>query len=104
MMGKVYFFVRKPKRKLSGESWIHFLDIEKNFPKTKFKTNLTRLRTVEVPRSIKGIAKLGTIRELFARQIFYRKLFSDNIWNVNNVGNMSQMKRFKNTIKRLIIS
>ena len=45
---------------------VNFLDIEKNFAKTKFQTSLIRFSTVGAPRILDGIAKLVTVWEPFA--------------------------------------
>ena len=66
-MRKIFFFGNITKTDVFLENRrLTFLDIEKNFAKTKFQTNLIRFRTVGGPRSLEGIVKLGTIREPFA--------------------------------------
>ena len=61
------FFCNKAKTKASLENRGHpFLYIEEKFAKTKFHTNLIGFLTVGVIRSLEGIARLDTIRELFS--------------------------------------
>ena len=69
------FFCNKTKTKAPFEnSENNFLDIEKNFTKTKFQTNLIWFRIPVAPRNLEGITKLDTILEQFVWQIldFYK--------------------------------
>ena len=84
--GKNLLLCKKPKRKLLRESRASFLDIEINFSNTKFWANLIWFRRAGVPESLENIAKLDTISEQFAWQIFNSflcKLISDYIRCMN---------------------
>ena len=85
------------------------LDTKKNFTKTKVQTKLVWFLSFEISRSLEGIAKLGTIWEQLAWQMF--NSFFNEKSSVTNLecelrGNnkfcgvlgiiMPQMKRFKN--------
>ena len=55
---KIFFFEIKPKQDFFENCEHHFLEIEKDFPKT---TNLIWFRTIGALRSVKGIVKLGAV-------------------------------------------
>ena len=79
--------VIKPKRNFFLENWRHyFLDIRKNFTKTKVQTSLIWLRINVATKSLECIAKFDTILEQFAWLIFNSFLWkkrSDDIWSIN---------------------
>ena len=69
-MRKIFFFffcfITRTNGFVLEDCGVNFLDIEKNFAKTKFQTSLIRFSTVGAPRILDGIAKLVTVWEPFA--------------------------------------